>query len=468
MIPRELDPAALATYLWNGFVVGPATIVRGISLLPSGTSMTVSIDQPRTILERYWALGPRRKLPAREAVEKLELELVRAARQHLASDVPIGVYLSGGVDSSAVASLAVRSGIQEIKTFHLGFDEARFDEAAYARRVADALGTEHVGCRLTQARFMDDLPRALSSFDQPTADGINTYFLSRMVRDAGITVALAGTGGDELFGGYKSFREIPRSCNALRALGLLPDVLLKKVSDLAVRLKFGVPGEVPPQARWGKLRDVLFTADNLVSMYQVCYGLYTREFISEMVDADVLSHTPNGLPPELYNSLWATSRSAAPLSAISLIELALFIGERLLRDTDAASMASSVEVRLPLLDNDVVEAVLAVSEPLRFLPLGKKTLLRRLAMPQLDPSIFDRPKAGFVLPLEAWAKDRLVPEMESIFSERTILESVGLNPRALGRLWRSFRAGAPGIHWSRLWAPFVLLHWCKINGVGLR
>ncbi len=467
LIPRHLDPDGLATYLWNGFVIGPATAVRGVSLLPPGGWMTVSIDHPTAKPARYWSMGPRSPLPEAQAVAKLEHELLTAVRQHLASDVPLGVFLSGGVDSSAVASLAVRAGSRNVKTFHIGFDEAGFDESSYARRVSNALSTEHAEYRLTQARFVDDLENALSSIDQPTFDGINNYFVSRVVRDAGFTVALAGTGGDELFGGYKSFRDLPRSRGFVKALGLLPAALLDEVSRFAVRLKFGRAGEVPPQVRWGKLRDVLSTSGDLLSMYQVSYGLYTREFLAEMADPRVLGRAPEGLPPALYEALASTSRRTTALSAISVFELSLFIGERLLRDTDWASMAPSLEVRVPLLDHEVVEAVQRVPDAARFLPLGSKALLRKLAMPTLDPTIFDRPKAGFVLPIEVWAKDRLAPQLESLFADRVLLESVGLEPAAVQRLWRTFRSGAPGIYWSRIWAPFVLLHWCQKHRVEL-
>jgi asparagine synthase (glutamine-hydrolysing) len=156
-----------------------------------------------------------------------------------------------------------------------------------------------------------------------------------------------------------------------------------------------------------------------------------------------------------------------PTSAVGLLELALFIGERLLRDTDAASMATSLEVRVPLLDHEVVEAAQRVPDDARFLPLGRKDLLKRLAMPTLDPAIFDRPKAGFVLPIEVWAKDQLADQISARFADRARVESVGLNPDALGKLWRAFRAGSPGLYWSRVWAPFVLLNWCEQHGMGL-
>ena len=475
LLSRKLDPGALATFMWNGFVVGPGTAAAGISLLGPGEMMRVALDQPAPSPTRYWSLGARAPLPRQEAIDGLKQALLSAAEQHLLSDVPLGVFLSGGIDSSAVTALAVRAGGRRIKTFHVGFEEAAFDESSYARRVSEALGTEHLELRLTQERFRGDLAGALASLDQPTFDGINTYFVSRLVREAGFTVALAGTGGDELFGGYDSFVDLPKGVRAASAARALPGAAVRLAARLVRRLKMGAAGEVPPQTRWGKLGDLLATRGSAVSAYQVSYGLYTEDFLAQLSsgqgkgkgstgDRDGTSH---GLPLAREAELAQAIRGASPLAAIGILELALFIGERLLRDTDGASMAASLEVRVPLLDHEVVEAAQAVPDADRFHPLGKKSLLRTLAMPDLDPSIFDRPKAGFVLPIELWAKDQLAENIETLFTDRALVESVGLQPLALGRLWRAFKGGAPGIYWSRIWAPFVLLHWCRQNRMGL-
>ena len=467
LLQRRLDPGALATFMWNGFVVGPGTAAAGISLLGPGEMMRISLDRPAPKPERYWSLRPRTPLPRQEALDGLKQALLSAAEQHLVSDVPLGVFLSGGIDSSAVTALAVRAGGRRIKTFHVGFEEAAFDESSYARRVSEALGTEHLELRLTQQRFRGDLAGALASLDQPTFDGINTYFVSRLVREAGFTVALAGTGGDELFGGYDSFVDLPKGLRAASAARALPSAALRLAARLVRRLKMGAAGEVPPQTRWGKLGDLLATRGSAVGAYQVSYGLYTQEFLAQLSNGSSAARASHGLPREREAELTEAIRGASPLAAVGLLELALFIGERLLRDTDGASMAASLEVRVPLLDHEVVEAAQAVPDADRFQPLGKKSLLRTLAMPDLDPSIFDRPKAGFVLPIELWAKDQLAENIETLFADRTLVESVGLQPLALGRLWRAFRAGAPGIYWSRIWAPFVLLHWCRQNRMGL-
>ncbi|HWA75711.1 MAG TPA: asparagine synthase (glutamine-hydrolyzing) [Polyangiaceae bacterium] len=464
LLAPRLDPAELGSYLWNGFTVGPGTLVRGISLLPAGALLRVSLDAERREIEHYWNLGHRALMPNEQALEALQHELIEAMRQHMVSDVPLGVFLSGGVDSSAIAALAVGTGSGRVKTFHIGFDESKFDESVHARRVAEALGTEHSEFRLTQRHFADQIEPALASLDQPSVDAINTYFVSRAVREAGLTVALAGTGGDELFGGYRTFRDLPRG----QRLGKLAGPAASPVAAvMRAALGFGKHDSVPPQTRWGKLADALDSDADPVALYQVFYALFTRQFLSELAAPELLENTEDGLPKGHAKALRTAIAGATPLSATSVLELALFVGERLLRDTDSASMAVSLEVRVPLLDHAVVEAALAVPDGARFMPLGKKRLLKQMGMPQLDPSIFERPKAGFVLPIEVWAKDKLAGDIEQVFADRALVESVGLRPAALDRLWRAFRAGAPGIYWSRIWAPYVLLRWCREHSITL-
>ena len=467
LFARKANPLALSTYFWNGFVVGPDTMVRGISLLPAGTCMTVDIDRSRQLSERYWSLGPRAPRSPDSAKEELEHELMTAARQHLVSDVPLGIFLSGGVDSSAIAALAVRAGAGQVKTFHIGFEEAGFDESSYARTVAEALHTEHAEFRLTQSVFVRQLDDALKSLDQPTLDAINTYFVSRVVREAGFTVALAGTGGDELFGGYSSFRNMLKAKRAAPIMNALPTAAINTALNFASNALFARQHSAPPQTRWAKLGALLGTRGNELDVYQVFYALFTPEFLTELEGEAAYSLAPYGLSPECRAELESATAGLSPLAATSVLELALFLRERLLRDSDAASMAVSLELRVPLLDHRVVEAVQCVPDEARYSPVGKKQLLKSLAMPNLDRRIFDRPKAGFVLPIAVWAKDQLAGDIESTFANRALVESVGLRPDALQGLWKAFRSGAPGMYWSRVWAPYVLLNWCQTHGVGL-
>jgi asparagine synthase (glutamine-hydrolysing) len=200
-------------------------------------------------------------------------------------------------------------------------------------------------------------------------------------------------------------------------------------------------------------------------MYQVSYGLFTQEFLGEL--SITSRQVEYGLPLERAQELRDEASRCQPLAAISLLEQTLFLGERLLRDTDASSMAVSLEVRVPLLDHTIVEALASLREASRFAPVGKKKLLRELGLKGIEPSLFDRPKSGFVLPLEQWCRRRLKDAIDSTFADAELSSAVGLRPEAVGRLWRSYQAGSPGLYWSRIWALFILLNWCREHRVTL-
>ena len=462
LVERRINPDSIATYVWNGFVMGPETIVKGIQLLAPGTAALVRTDGSFE-LHRYWSLPQYR--PAADGLEGLKEALETSVQQHMVSDVPLGVFLSGGIDSSAVTALAVKSAGAGVKTFNLSFDEAKYDESAHARAVAAALGTDHFDVRLTQSQFSAQLDAALSSIDQPTFDAINSYFISRAVRGAGMTVALAGTGGDELFGGYRSFSELPRAHQVSRALAFVPRSILARLGGIAGLAGNGSPDQVAPQTKWGKLGDLLATKGELVALYQTAYALFTRDFASELVGGNSAATIMHGLPQSRAQELRNLVQGEEILHSISLLELTNFVGERLLRDTDAASMSVSLEVRVPLLDHQLVEAIARVDTKQRFHPLQSKKLLRDIALCNLPSKLFDRPKQGFELPIAAWGREALRNDIDATFADRDHVKSVGLNPNAVARLWAAFKTGARGIYWSRIWAIFVLLRWCRAHGV---
>jgi asparagine synthase (glutamine-hydrolysing) len=465
LVEREIDPVGLASYVWHGFVIGPSTIVRGVELLPSATRAVAVEDGVLPTHQRYWQLpGP--TSPPRPR-EELAEQLSAAVKMHLISDVPLGIFLSGGIDSSAVAALAVRSGNTCVRTFNVGFDEASFDESRHARAVAHALGTEHQELRLTKETFQGALPEALGSLDQPSFDGINTYFVSRAVREAGLTVALAGTGGDELFGGYATFRDIPWVAGWSRRFSAVPPELLRRVANSlngAAAFRTGMPA----QTRWGKLGDALAARGGLLETYQVSEALFSSDFARQLLSVHVNGALRMGLPRAVADELRLLIADRNTLPAISTLEMWCPLTERLLRDTDAASMASSLEVRVPLLDHEVVEATLALDDAERFEPVGKKRVLREIALDGLDPALFDRPKSGFVLPIERWARDVLREEVSAAFADRGFCEAAGLDAGAVGRLWNGFLRRAPGLYWSRIWAIYVLGWWCRQYGLSVR
>ncbi|MCI0651680.1 MAG: asparagine synthase (glutamine-hydrolyzing) [Planctomycetes bacterium] len=459
LVPRKLSRAGLSTYLWNGFVVGPETIIDGIREFPAGSFAEVDPRAPRLEPRRYWELP--RATPGSATVDEVAHELDTAARQHLISDVPLAVFLSGGVDSSAVTALAARAGQGLVKTFNVSFEEEAYDESKAARAIATAVGAEHHEILLRQETFRAQLPAALRSLDQPSFDAINTYFVSRAVREAGITVALAGTGGDELFGGYKSFEEVPRARRAGGALSFLPAPMLGAFAALLTRAKVGRFGEVPPQTRWGKLGDVLAARGNLLAVYQTFYAIYTRSFLEEIAAKEITETTMYGLPPERARELTARTNGAQAWHAVSMLELALFLGERLLRDSDCASMAVALELRVPLLDHRVIESLAGLEAAERFAPIRSKRLLKEIALRGVDRALFARPKMGFVLPIDVWARDRLREDVAAVFADRALVAGAGLDSSAIQKLWRAYQAGAPGLYWSRIWSLYALLTWCR-------
>ncbi len=464
-VDRILDQHALAAYLWHGFVPGPRTIVRGIQLLEPASRITVDANGEVASEQRYWAVPAHEPIADQDtAISSSLSELEQAVELRLVSDVPLGVFLSGGVDSSVIASMAQRSSSDPINTFNIGFDERGFDESSYARQVANALGTEHHEITLTEAFFRQNIDAALQSLDQPTFDALNTYFVSRAVRESGITVALSGAGGDELFGGYKSFVDLPRALRILSMMRAIPKGVLDRVARTLLKLFSESHVTVPPQTRWGKLADVLGTEGDLKKLYQVAYALFTRELHGEL-QLRPSDSVEWGLYHDREALLTDLVGQQPPLAATTALELATFISERLLRDTDSASMAVSLEVRVPLLDHRFIESLSGLSLRNRYLPLGEKHFLLRSLEQSVPMEVFQRPKAGFEIPFELWCKRGLVSRMQETFGDADLVEAVGLNAKVVQNVWIAFQRGAKGLYWTRIWALYSLLEWCKTNQV---
>lgn len=463
----ELDPQATASMVWNGFIVGQGTAVRGVRSLAPGELEVYGPSGQKERSEEYWTV-PEAGVASSMGEDELSKVLEECLRLHLVSDVPLGVFLSGGIDSSAVANLAQRAARGKIHTFTLAFEEAEYNEGPAARKIAEAIGTDHQEVVLRESDFVNGLEGALDSLDQPTFDGINSYYMSRAVREAGFTVALVGTGGDELFGGYTSFRDLPLLHRSLRSVRGLPREALASAAKLVLAVLAPSPrdeiGAFPPQTRWAKLPDMVRGAD-LVTLYQLAYALFLPESQRELLGAEVSDALVDGLPASMRARLSRETDRRSPLSAISVMEQRMFLGERLLRDNDAASMAASIEQRLPLVDQVLFESVDRVPDDARYAPVGKKALLRRIGLRGLPPALFDRPKSGFVLPFDRWLRQGLHERMDGTLRDEAAVKAVGLRPEPVGRLWRSFLAGAPGVPWSRIWAIFVLVRWCHRHGV---
>ncbi len=458
----HLDPRAVASCVWNGFVIG--TAVKGVDLLEPGRLIELDGAGKEVRQEDFWRIPDSAPDPTMDE-DGLAAVLEEGLRLHLASDVPLAVFLSGGVDSSAMANLAQRAAKSPIHTFTLAFEEQALNEGPVARRIAAAIGTQHHEVVLTEGHFVENLEAALDSLDQPTFDGLNAYYMSHAIRAAGFTVALSGTGGDELFGGYASYRDLPVLQRWSRRAAWVPRGLQVAAAKLASRLLCGSSESMPPQTRWAKLPDMVRHGDDLLVLYQLAYALFLPGFQRELLAPGFAEALADGLPVAMRQRISAETRARTPLSAISVMEQRLFLGERLLRDNDVASMASSLEQRVPLVDQVLFETVDRLPDQARYSPLGRKAMLRRIGLRGLDPALFERPKSGFVLPFDRWIRCGLKDAMDHTLRDPQAIAPAGLDPLAVERLWRAFLDGAPGMYWSRVWSVYVFIRWCHRNRV---
>jgi len=462
----KLNPLAAHSVAWNGFLVAPQTAVRGIESLMAGELRIYDSRGNESQRKTYWTPHGR-PWTAPVSEEELGASLEQCVKLHLASDVPLGVFLSGGVDSSAVANLAQKAAGGRIRTFTLAFDEAEFSEGSVAKRVADAIGTQHQELVLTEAHFISRLEAALDSLDQPTFDGLNSYYMSHAVREAGLKVALVGSGGDELFGGYTSFRDIPKFMRLAKAIRWAPKSVKIAIGTAVARVMQRSGASFPPQTRWAKLPDMMAKSDDPIALYQLAYALFVPQSQDRLLGEKLSEGLIDGLPTAMLDRLRTSAIGSDVLPLIGRLEQALFLGERLLRDTDATSMSASIEIRLPLVDHVLFEQVERLPIGARFDPIGRKAALRRIGLVGLSPEYFERPKAGFVLPYDRWLRSGLGDIIDSTMRDPDAIAPTGLSPPAVAKLWQAFLDGEPGLYWTRVWAIYVFIRWCHRHRVFL-
>ena len=446
LAPRQLSSAGVDSYLANGSVAAPITIVDGVKQLLPGHYLEV--DESLGLKEREFAIAgcEQVRLSRDEAVAVLRAELEESVRSHLVSDVPLGVFLSGGMDSSALVALMSRVGEQRPKTFSVVFDEAAFTEAPFSRVVAERFQTEHQEIRLSQKRLLEMLPEALAAMDQPTMDGMNTFVVSQAVKEAGVTVALSGLGGDELFAGYPSFRR------ALK-INAMPGAARRVASRVG---KVALNGSVQRHKFWELMNSEGTPAD----VYRISRQLFSRELIGAM------QGRPRSAAPTIIQAGRPACGDPSPdvVNEISRLELRGYMTNTLLRDTDAMSMAHSLEVRVPFVDTKLVDYVLSLPGK-RKLGSRPKPLLADALADLLPRALLARPKMGFTLPFERWLQNDLRAEVTSVCEDSAALAAPALNAEAVRGLWRDFLQKPRAVGWSRPWSIYVLAKWCEINRV---
>ena len=452
-VKTSLNLQALRAYLSFDYVPAPLTIYQGINKLPAAHTLTLADGKIET--RAYWSLSYKTNQPfptEAEAAEHLRGLLADSVRMRLVSDVPLGVLLSGGVDSSAVAALAVEASSEAVKTFSISFAESSFDESSYARAVAKFLGTDHHEERLS-ANLAANLVGEIGSWmDEPFSDPslVPTYLLSRFTRKH-VTVALGGDGGDELFAGYPMYRghrwaenylKVPQ---ALRAgileplIGLLP----VKTKNLSFDYK--------------ATRFIAGTKYDRVAMHHVWFGSFSPVEQDMLLTSEVLRNTDRDIYRDARQML-AECDSADVVEQMQSLDTRLYLAEDILTKVDRASMAVSLEVRAPFLDPRVAE--FAASLPPNYKLRGRKTkyILKHAIENSLPPFVTRRGKKGFGVPVAEWLKEKLRPLARDLLSPERVRRAGVFNPEYVTKLQDEHERGVAN-HRKLLWTLLMFELW---------
>jgi asparagine synthase (glutamine-hydrolysing) len=450
LVPRRLNPHGVASYLSYGSAQAPLTVVDEVKSVMPGECLVFRAS------ENTWHMKPvsiKHLVKKRDdagsfqtrgqAADLLRQKLEASVRAHLVSDVPLGVFLSGGMDSTALVALMSRISNDRPNTFSVVFDDDSLSEAPHSRLVADRFQTCHREILLKEDQLLLELPDAIRSFDQPSMDGVNTYVVSKAVKAAEVTVALSGLGGDEIFAGYPSFR---------RAMQINAASPITKLALKVAARKFRVNGSVKRSKFW----QLAASEGTPEDVYRISRQLFDPNAVGALVGD---TYVPSAVRVHL---------SSDPINDMSVLELEGYMANTLLRDTDSMSMAHSLEVRVPFVDVDVVGFALSVPGQMKLNggpPQTPKPLLAAALGDLLPGAFLARRKMGFTLPFERWMQSGLRNEVSSVLCDSTWLNRICLNRELVVEIWNRFVKSPSSVGWSRPWSLYVLAKWCEVNGV---
>lgn len=445
---REVDLDALEAFLANNWIPAPLTIFRDARKLPAGHVLIWEGGDVR--IERYARPAP----PAKESLDRrseseLEAELLTrmrdSVRAHLVADVPVGVLLSGGLDSSALAALAAMESGERLATFSIGFENRRFNELEQARLVADRYGTDHHEL-VVSPDAAELLPELAEVFDEPFADSsaLPTYLVSKLAAEH-VKVAFSGEGGDELFGGYNTYQATllapwigPLAAGLRPVVERLPSSSSRRLDDRIKR--FARAARLPALERHHAWSQVL----------------------SEAARHELLQPQARGAadPVDAFRARYAETAGAEPLTRLRDVDLGMFLVEDPLVKTDRASMAHSLETRVPMLDNGLVDFALAIPSAMSVTPFAKKRLLRRAVAPLLPREIVAGRKRGFSIPAAAWLREDLQPMMRDLLSTENVRRQGYFRPEAVGALIERHVSGREDLS-RQLWGLLSFSLWLE-------
>jgi asparagine synthase (glutamine-hydrolysing) len=469
---KQISPDALTSYFLFGSVSEPVTLLEGVFSLPPGHRMLLYVpERRRTPRARPWwdllrspaARDPRKPRTFEAAASQVRPLLEDAVRAHLIADVPVGLFLSSGMDSGAIAAIAGKLK-PNIWSFTLSFPGTAYDEAPLARAIAKACGTQHREIALDGESMLGRLDDAIGALDQPTMDGINTYFVSWAAREVGLKVALSGLGGDELFAGYGTFQNVPRLERLIRTAWFAPASIRRALAPL-LRAMIGNRAS-SDGAR--KVIDAWIAPDALPHPYFFTRTLFPVAELSRLIEPRFRPSTinPDGVTLEptwvgRLERLADVARKLEPIAAISWLEMRSYMVNTLLRDTDSVSMAQSLEVRVPLLDTPLVEFVSSLPDAARQRPGVQKALLAAVLGDALPKQVFEQRKRTFTLPWKEWLRGPLRARIERSLGDLSPALASHVRANGVKSVWQDFIAGKTS--WSRPWSIYVLNEWCRRN-----
>jgi asparagine synthase (glutamine-hydrolysing) len=444
--PRAIDPDAVIDYMAVGYVPEPRTIFAGVHKLSPGHLLEWTRESGVRI-ERYWspAVAENNGITEAEAIEETRRLLDESVRIHLLSEVPLGAFLSGGIDSSGVVATMARMSDQPVRTFSIGFQEREFDESRYAAEVARALGTKHTQLvvRPDAELLFDQVARAL---DEPFADpsALPTFLVSHLAR-RDVTVALSGDGGDELFGGYTRYFE-------LNGAKPLPAIARSMLRSVALRL---------PHVTYGRNR-LLSLGATMRGRYAGTVALPVREAEGGLLRDDVASRA---VPFENTLDRWFDAGSTRDfMTQLMMVDVQSYLPGDILTKVDRMSMAHSLEARVPLLDNEVAEFALSLPPSLKFRDGVGKWVLRRALADRVPDTVFTRPKQGFDVPLRDWFRGPLAHRLAALADRSSSIYEF-VEPRAVERVVQEHRVGRRD-HARTIWRLLMLDQWMRLLASG--
>jgi asparagine synthase (glutamine-hydrolysing) len=449
---RQLDWNGLFEFLLLGSIAAPHSYLKKVRALEPGEVVKISAKQ--IVSSSGGSPIPKWCNEQRASVDIGSVKecLRDSVKKHLVSDVPIGVFLSGGIDSGTLAGIASEISSTPIHTVSVTIPGNELDESSFAQETSKLFGTKHQEIPIDQKSFEKDFESFFQHLDQPSIDGFNTYIVSKAAREAGLTVALSGVGGDELFGGYNSFRIIPKMMRMHWLMNLGGSLGRKSGAAVLETIRSGSASARVSEHFRSQQMDIRHA-------YMACRGLFAGRFLEKLILPEYRSHMDSAKSRFFESTKWARNKNIPVPVAIAGLELTRYMTTQLLRDTDVMSMAHSLEVRTPLVDVDVIHTCLPfLAETNLATDNDPKWLLRQSLDRRLPDRVVRRPKQGFVFPWQKWLQGSVSRDFERILSETGTWDQV-LQREAV-EWWRdAYKCGWS--HWSCFWALYVLLRFIE-------